>query len=144
MLTQTTITPYQSASEINISSGPIPLSKELAQELIGLSLDTNHMIPRGRSGKYIFPAKAQMDVLIAAYNKMISFSMFKAIDDLFIGKLNWVTHADLDQQVILRHTIERYEPVLGCVNVWWRIEMLDADSQSVLCSYQRRQRWYTA
>jgi len=142
MLNKTIITPYQPAHEIVITSGAMPLSADLAKHMIDADLDRNHMIPRGRTGSYIFPADLQMDMLLASYDLLVDPKLFKSDNNLAVKQTQWITHCDLDQQIEFRYTITRYEPVLGCVNVWWLGEMVDFESKNVLCSYQRCQRWY--
>lgn len=142
MLNKTIITPFQPAHDVVISSGAVALSSDLTNYMIGQTVDVNHLIPRGRSGNYIFPADLQMSMLIASYELLVDPKLFKQVDNLAVKQTQWTTHCDLDQQVEFRYTIVKYEPVLGCVNVWWLGQMLDFESKNVLCSYRRCQRWY--
>jgi hypothetical protein len=141
MLTQTTITPYQDLEHLVVECS-LTLDQAVTQDLLGETLDTSKLIPRGRSGQLVYPGDDQMQILIRAYDRMITPTLFKQIDDLAIRRLNWHSNVALDQEITIRYSFERYEHALGCRNVWWLGEMIDTASGSVLCSYHRCQRWY--
>ena len=142
MLTKTTITPYQPNGTLEVSSGPFALNQALTVEILGHEFDQTQAIPDGRTGRLIYPAQTQMDLVMAAFDRQVDFSMFKSVSTQRIHRFHWNTHVNVDQQIRIQHRIVRYESLLGCFNVWWSGEMVDDQTNSVLCSYQRCQRWY--
>ena len=142
MLTKTTLTPYQPNGQLEVVSPAITLDQELTVEILGTPFDESKAMPDGRSGKLVYPAQTQMDLVINSFDHLIDFSMFKDITTTRIHRFHWDRHARVGEQIKLQYRIVRYESLLGCINVWWSGEMIDAETNSVLCSYQRCQRWY--
>ena len=142
MLTKTTITPYQPNGQLEVDSPVLQLNNQLTELLLNLSIDPSKCPPDGRTGRLVFPAQEQMDLLVASFDHLIDYNLFKDVTTQRIHRFHWNRHACVDQLIIIRHKIVRYESLLSCFNVWWEGQLLDSDSHSVLCSYQRCQRWY--
>jgi hypothetical protein len=141
MLIKQDITPYHKAVEVRVES-QVTLSRKLTQDVLGVELNSQQLIPQGKSGLLVYPADNQMTLLIKSFDRMVNFTLFKQVDEIRIDQMHWDRHANLDQAVTLVYTIDMYQPALSCVNVWWRGQMLDTNSQQLLCSYRRCQRWY--
>jgi hypothetical protein len=142
MFTTTIISAFNNNANLLIQSDPFPLSEEVLGSL-GITINSKNLPSDSRTGKLIIQGVTEMAVLQATWPQLISFAHFKDIHELQLRRYHWAGHAMLDQMVYVRFDASRYEPALGCFNVWWDCSLVDAGSHNVLCSYQRCQRWYT-
>lgn len=143
MFPTTTISAFSNNANLLIETEDFVLTEQ-ALAHFGITVDRRHMPQDGRSGRSILAGQVEMEFLQKAWDVLIDFQHFKQLDDLMRRRYMWHGHVCLDQKVKIRLDMVRYEPALGCVNVWWDCSLVDADTNSVLCSYQRCQRWYTA
>ena len=143
MFTTTIISGFNNNANLLIETPAFVLSEEALAEL-GISVNSKNLPQDSRTGRLILQGGTEMQALQAAWNKLVSFSHFKEVHELMLRQYNWSGHAMLDQEVVIRLDMARFEPGLGCFNVWWDCSLVDAVTQNVLCSYQRCQRWYTA
>jgi hypothetical protein len=125
-----------------VETEPFILTEEVLAEF-DITVSRRHMPQEGRTGRSILVGKVEMEFLQKAWDVLINFQHFKQLDDLARRHYQWHGHVTLDQSIKIRLDMVRYEPAIGCINVWWDCSLVDADSGNVLCSYQRCQRWYT-
>jgi hypothetical protein len=143
MFTTTIISALNDNADLKVRSQPFAIT-ETALADIGIVINKSNLVPDSRTGKLILQGGTEMDLLQAAWPAMIEFMHFKEVRDLQFRHYQWHSHSQLDQTVEIQFDIVKFEPVLDCYNVWWNCSLVDSASQSMLCSYQRCQRWYTA
>jgi len=142
MFPTTIISAFSNNANRLVETEPFVLTEAALAEF-GIEVNRRHMPQDGRTGRSVLVGQVEMDFLQKAWDVLLEFQHFKQMDDLMRRRYQWHGHVCLDQTVKIRLDMVRYEPALGCVNVWWDCSLVDADTDSVLCSYQRCQRWYT-
>ena len=139
MFTKTTITQFMDLGQgFAIETPQFVLSADLAREQWSIELNTQHMIMS--NGKWLIPEALQMQMVKDSYPQLIDYKFWRANDELAVRNFQWINHAYLDQPHIIRYSIELWQPVLGCINVWWQGQLIN--EQGPVCSLRRCQRWY--